>query len=107
MENTSLVIVKRLNEYSLMFNLYKAERSIKHELQKMCQQHIDYTFFCSLPENILSLMLASNSLTQKCIHFNRSTFTSLDRQPFVSKDILQRQQTTINTILMVLMKNAL
>ena len=37
-----------------------------------------YTFCCSLPENILSLM-------QKCIHFIQSIFTSVDMQPFASK----------------------
>ena len=47
----------------------------------------NYTFCSSLPENILSLMPTSNSLTQKYIHFIQSTFTSVDTQPFVPKGI--------------------
>ena len=42
---------------------------------------IKYTFCCSLPENILSL-------TQKYIHFIQLTFSSVDTQPFTSKNIL-------------------
>ena len=41
-----------------------------------------YTFCCSLPENILSLRPSSNLLTQKYIHFIQSTFTSVYTQPF-------------------------
>ena len=63
------------------------------------------TFCCSLPENILSLTPNSTSLTQKCIHFIQSTFIKVDTQPFPSKDILQRQQTTINTILLYIRDN--
>ena len=59
-----------------------------------------YTFCCSLPENILSLMPTSNSLMQKYIHFIQLTFTSINLQPFPSKSILYCQQTTINTILL-------
>ena len=47
-----------------------------------------YIFYCSLPENILSLMPASNSLTQKYIHFIQSRFTSVDTQSFASKGIV-------------------
>ena len=42
----------------------------------------NYTFCCSLPENILSLMPTSNSLMPKYIHFIKLTFTSIDTQPF-------------------------
>ena len=45
-----------------------------------------YTLCCSLTVNILSLTPTSNSLTQKYIHFNQSTFTSVDTKPFASKE---------------------
>ena len=48
----------------------------------------NYTFCCSLPENILSLTPTSNSLTQKDIHFIQLTSISVDTQPFASKGIL-------------------
>ena len=41
----------------------------------------NYTFCCSLPENILSLTPTSNSMP-KYIHFIKLTFTSIDMQPF-------------------------
>ena len=59
-----------------------------------------YNLCYSLPENILSLTPTSNLLTQKYIHFTQSTFTRVDTQPFATKGIPQRQQTTINTILL-------
>ena len=63
-------------------------------------QMLKYAFCCSLPENILSLTLTSNSLTQKYIHFVQWTFIRIDSQPFAYKGILKCQQTTINTILL-------
>ena len=38
---------------------------------------------------------------QKFIHFTQSTFTNVDTQPFASKGIPKRQQTVINTILIL------
>ena len=55
---------------------------------KRAEPFFMYTFCCSLPENILSFTPTSNSLTQKFIHFIQSTITSVDTQPFASKDIL-------------------
>ena len=66
---------------------------------------IKYTFCCLLPENILSLMLTSNSLIQKYIHFIQSTFTSVDMQPFASKGLLLCQQMTISTISLYIRDN--
>ena len=66
---------------------------------------LNYTFCCSLPENILSLTPTSNSSTQKYIHFIQSTLTSVDKQPFALKGYLQRQQKTINTILLYIRVN--
>ena len=65
----------------------------------------DYTFCCSLSENILSLMPSSNSLTQKYIHFFQSTLISEDNKPFVSKGIQKCKQRTINTILLYIRDN--
>ena len=58
-----------------------------------------------LTASALSLTPTSNSLTEKYIHFIQSTFTSVDTQSFASKGILQRQQTTINTILLYIGDN--
>ena len=64
-----------------------------------------YTFCCSLPENILSLMPISNSFMQKYIHFIQLTFTSIDMQPFASKSCPQCRQMTINMILLYIRDN--
>ena len=50
-------------------------------------------------------MLMWKSFTQKYIHFIQSTFISVDTQPFASKGIRKRQQTTINTILLYISDN--
>ena len=61
----------------------------KHFYQqgKSQNEQTNYTFCCSLAENILSLTPTSNSLIQKYIHFMQSTFNSVDTQPFASKGI--------------------
>ena len=41
----------------------------------------------------------------KYIHIIQSAFTSVDTQPFASKGLLLRQQTTINTILLHIRDN--
>ena len=71
------------------------------------RKYFELAFQTSITNDLLHLVLfitiltpTSNSLTQKYIRFIRSTFTSVDTQPFASKGILYRQQTTFNTILL-------
>ena len=65
----------------------------------------NYTFCCSLPENIASLTPTLKSLTQKYIHFIQSTFIGVDTQLSASKSFPYRQQTTITTILVYIKDN--
>ena len=66
---------------------------------------IDYTFCCSLPENMLPLTPTSNSITEKSIHFFQFTFISVHTQLFASMGIPLCQRTAINIILLYIRGN--
>ena len=77
------------------FTLKTIVQSIARWILGYVESRHVYTFHCSLPENMLSSTLTSNSLTQKYIHFIQLTLISVDTRPSASNQSINNLFSTI------------